>query len=99
MEFSLSLREATQSSPPPHLKDFNYLKKLGASKMSDYNSKIIVDILFLALKSTLLTSLLHTAEESEASFDIVDKVNGIEVISIVLSIPESTLSGIDIKMI
>ncbi|KAL2052916.1 hypothetical protein ABVK25_006857 [Lepraria finkii] len=61
----------TTASP----KNFEYVKKLGASMVLDYSSNTIVDDLVLALKNKQFAGLFHAAGPSEPCFEVVDKVS------------------------
>ena len=85
----------TTASP----KNFEYVKKLGASMVLDYSSNTIVDDLVLASKNKQFAGLFHAAGPSEPCFEVVDKVSGEKFVSTALPVPENKLSGVGAKMI
>lgn len=88
--------EAITTASP---KNFEFVKKLGASMVLDYSSNTIVDDLVLALKNKLFAGLFHAAGPSEPCFEVVDKVSGKKFVSTALPVPENKLSGVGAKMI
>ena len=85
----------TTASP----KNFEYVKKLGASEVFDYNSNTIVDDLVLTLKYKQFAGLFHAAGPSEPCFEVVDKISGNKFVSTVLPVPENKPSGVDTKWV
>ncbi|KAL2813947.1 oxidoreductase [Aspergillus cavernicola] len=69
----------TTASP----KNFDYVKKLGAARAFDYNSKTVVDDIVKAFKGrTTAGALIMGANGSDACMDIIDKLSGDKFISI-----------------
>ncbi|MCJ1226593.1 hypothetical protein MMC12_003246 [Toensbergia leucococca] len=94
----------TTASP----KNFEYVKKLGASQVFDYNSETVVNDLIEAFKGKIIAgalaigSVLATGNgtaAAEACLEIVDKSKGKKFVSMALQVPEKLPSGVSAKFI
>lgn len=80
-------------------KNFDLLKKLGASQVFDYKSKNVVDELVGAFKGKVIAGALHTIGVPEACYEVVDKCTGNKFVSTTLAIPENKPSGVNANRI
>ncbi len=80
-------------------KNFDLLKRLGASHVYDYNSENIVEELVRALEGKTVAGALHTVGDSEKCFAVVDRCSGRKFVSMTLPIPESKPANVDAKQI
>jgi NADPH:quinone reductase-like Zn-dependent oxidoreductase len=88
----------TTASP----KNFDYVKKLGASQVFDYNSKTIVDGLIEAFKGRKIARVLDCIGVNgvfEACVDTLLKSNGNKFIAACRHPPENIPDGISTKFI
>lgn len=86
----------TTASP----KNFDYVKKLGASQVFDYHSQTIVEELIDAFKGKAIAGALSIARGSaEACVEVVDKSEGDKFVSMALPIPEKLPEGVGAKPI
>ena len=88
----------TTASP----KNFDYVKKLGASQVFDYNSKTVIDDLVNAFENKTIAGALDTAGingAAEACLDVVDKSHGDKSVSVIMFIPENKPSGVNVTLI
>lgn len=86
----------TTASP----KNFDYVKKLGASQVFDYHSKTIVEELIDAFKGkTIAGALAIAAGSAEACLEVVDKSEGNKFVSMAWPMPEKLPPGVDAKFI
>ena len=85
----------TTASP----KNFDFVKKLGASKVFDYNSKTIVEDLVAALDGKKFAGLFQAAGDVGPSYQIVEQAKGRKFVSSAVPVPENKPSGVDARMI
>ena len=86
----------TTASP----KNFDYVKKLGASQAFDYHSNTIVDDLIDAFKGkTIAGALAVTRGSGEACVEVVDKSIGDKFVSMAMPVPDNLPSGVGTKFI
>ena len=94
----------TTASP----KNFDYVKKLGASQAFDYNSETVVDDLIGAFKGKTIAGAIaignvaapgNGAAAAAACLEIVDKSEGHKFVSMALQVPEKLPSGVGAKFI
>ena len=94
----------TTASP----KSFNYVKKLGASQVFDYNSKTVVEDIIGALKGKTIAGALaignvqapgNGAASAAACLEIVDKSQGAKFVAMTMFVPENLPSGVGAKFI
>ena len=88
----------TTASP----KNFDYVKKLGASQVFDYNSKTIVNELVAALKDKTTAGVFCAAEGDEvfkACVETLLKTNGAKFIAACRLPPQNVPDGISFKLI
>lgn len=94
----------TTASP----KNFEYVKKLGASQVFDYNSKTVVADVIEAFKGKTIAGALaignalavgNGTAAAEACLEIVAKSKGIKFVSMTLRVPEELPSGVGAKFI
>ena len=88
----------TTASP----KNFEYVKKLGASQVFDYNSKTIIDELIAALKYKTTAGVLDCIGVKgafEACADVLLKIEGNKFIAACKHPPEKVPNGVSTKFI
>ncbi len=94
----------TTASP----KNFDYVRKLGASQVFDYNSQTIVDDLIDALKGRTIAGAMaignaltvgNGAAAAAACLEVVDKSDGVKFVSMALRVPDKLPSGVGAKFI
>ena len=77
----------TTASP----RNFEFVKKLGASQVLDYSSKTIVDELVAAFSGKIIAGALDTIGVNgavQSCFEVVDRSHGDKFVSSVLGMPE-----------
>ena len=89
-------------------KNFDYVKKLGASQAFDYNSASIVDELIDACKGKNIAGALvignvlaagNGAAAAAACLEVVDKSKGNKFVALAMRVPENLPSGVGAKFI
>ncbi len=80
-------------------KNFDLLKRLGASHVCDYNSENIVEELVQVLKGKTIAGALHTVGDLEKCFAVVDRCSGRKFVSMTSPLPESKPANVDAKQI
>ena len=75
-------------------KNFDYLKKLGAEQVFDYNSSTIVQDIASTLSGKSFAGVLHTAGSSESCFAIASKASGNKIVASTLPPPSEKPSGV-----
>ncbi|MCJ1241875.1 hypothetical protein MMC14_009881 [Varicellaria rhodocarpa] len=75
-------------------KNFDYLKKLGASQVLDYNSKDLIQELVAVFIDKPFAGALHTIGDIDACFEVVDKLNGNKFLSTTSPLPQKKPSGV-----
>lgn len=86
----------TTASP----KNFDYCKKLGASRVFDYNSETITQDLLDAFKGkTCAGAYAIQPASADTVFEVVAKSNGAKFIAAAYPIPETKPEGIEAKMV
>lgn len=94
----------TTASP----KNFDYVKKLGASQVFDYNSTSIVDELIDAFEGKNIAGALaignvlaagNGAAAAAACLEVVDKSKGNKFVALAMRVPENTPSGVGARFI
>jgi NADPH:quinone reductase-like Zn-dependent oxidoreductase len=80
-------------------KNFDYVKKLGASEVFDYHSPTVVDDLVAALKDKKLAGAYDSIGVFQTIADVLTRLGGNHFISSTLSVPEEKPSGISGKWI
>ncbi|KKA20173.1 Oxidoreductase, zinc-binding dehydrogenase family protein [Rasamsonia emersonii CBS 393.64] len=83
----------TTASP----RNFDYVKKLGASEAFDYNSPTVVDDLVTALKGKKLAGAYDAVGVFHPTLDVLTRLGGEHFIATVLSVPKDLPSGISAK--
>jgi NADPH:quinone reductase-like Zn-dependent oxidoreductase len=94
----------TTASP----KNFDYVKKLGASQVFDYNSETVVEDLIDAFKGKTIVGALaignvlaagNGAAAAAGCLEVVDKSKGDKFVAMALRVPENLPSGVGAKFI
>ncbi|RYP08094.1 hypothetical protein DL765_008914 [Monosporascus sp. GIB2] len=81
-------------------KNFDYCKKLGASRVFDYNSKTITQELLDAFKGkTCAGAYAIQPASADIVFDVVSKSEGVKFVATAFQVPEKTPGGIEAKMV
>ena len=76
-------------------KNFEYLKKLGAGHVFDYNSPSVVEDIVAALSGKSFAGALHTVGSSDACFTVASKASGNQFVASTLPLPPENPEGVN----
>ena len=95
--------EVLSTSSP---KNFDLIKKLGASQVFDYNSPNIINELIEAFKGKTCAGAVAIGNAvtmfsgvAEACIEVVSKVDGTKFVALTMPVPKDVLAGVEAKFI